>query len=131
MLLDSNLIIYAAEPRNTRLREWIAGIAPFVSAISLVEVLGYHRLNDDDRVILQRFFSATTILPVSHDVIQKAIVLRQSQKMSLGDALIAASALVHALPLATHNVADFRDIDGLDVLDPLANGNLTGADSND
>jgi predicted nucleic acid-binding protein len=39
--------------------------------------------------------------------------------MSLGDALVAATALVHRLPLATHNVDDFAWIDGLIVVDPL------------
>jgi predicted nucleic acid-binding protein len=40
--------------------------------------------------------------------------------MSLGDALIAATAIVHRLTLVTHNVTDFDWIDGLIVLDPLA-----------
>jgi predicted nucleic acid-binding protein len=32
---------------------------------------------------------------------------------------VAATALVHHLPLATHNVDDFAWIDGLTVVDPL------------
>lgn len=42
--------------------------------------------------------------------------------MGLGDALIAATALVHGLTLVTRNVKDFRRIDGLDLLDPSAIG---------
>jgi hypothetical protein len=37
----------------------------------------------------------------------------------LGDALIAATALVHNLELVTHNVADFSWIAGLRVVDPM------------
>ena len=40
--------------------------------------------------------------------------------MSLGDALIAATALELGLTLVTHNVRDYRWIAGLELLDPLA-----------
>ncbi|AVQ73833.1 hypothetical protein B5D77_23375 [Microcystis sp. MC19] len=45
MLLDSNIIIYAAQLENEFLREFIAENSPYVSALSYLEVLGYHRLN--------------------------------------------------------------------------------------
>ena len=50
----------------------------------------------------------------------RAVTLRQSRRMSLGNAIIAATALRHNLPLATHNTADFRWIGGLQLVDPLA-----------
>jgi hypothetical protein len=40
MILDSNLIIYAAGPEYPGLRRLIAARSPAVSAVSLVEVLG-------------------------------------------------------------------------------------------
>jgi len=42
------------------------------------------------------------------------------RKLKLGDALIAATALVHDLELVTHNLADFSWITGLRVVDPMA-----------
>jgi predicted nucleic acid-binding protein len=39
MLLDSNIIIYSAQPENQFLRRLIAEKAPAVSAVSYVEVL--------------------------------------------------------------------------------------------
>jgi predicted nucleic acid-binding protein len=39
--------------------------------------------------------------------------------MSLGDALIAGTALSHDLRLATHNTDDFTWIDDLAVFDPI------------
>jgi hypothetical protein len=59
------------------------------------------------------------MLPVSVDVIKKASVLRQQKKMSLGDAIIAATALLQGLTLVTHNVKDFEWINDLSVLDPF------------
>ncbi len=50
MLLDSNIIIYSVQPENSRLRQFIAEQEPAVSALSYLEVLGYHQLTADDRL---------------------------------------------------------------------------------
>ena len=47
MLPDSNIIIYAAQPEYTALRPFIEVHAPVT--ISRIEVLGYHKLMEDDR----------------------------------------------------------------------------------
>jgi predicted nucleic acid-binding protein len=119
MLLDSNAIIYATQPEHTRLREFIAAHTPSVSAVSYVEVLGYHMLSQAEEALLRQFFAASTMLPIDEDVLDQAVRLRQQHKMSLGDALVAATALVHRLVLITHNVDDFGWIDGLTLIDPL------------
>jgi predicted nucleic acid-binding protein len=119
MLIDSNIIIYASQPEHAGLREFIAAQAPAVSAVSYVEVLGYHELTATEESLLREFFAVSTMLPIDQNVLDQAVTLRRQQKMSLGDALVAATALVHRLPLATHEVADFAWIDGLTVVDPL------------
>ena len=43
---------------------------------------------------------------------------RQGRPISVEDAQIAAIAVVHGLPIATRNTADFVGIDKLDVIDP-------------
>ncbi len=120
MLLDSNIIIYAAEPQHGAVREFIAKHKPSVSAISKVEVLGYHQLRMEHQQKLEHFFQLLPVLAVSDVIIDRAVALRQTRKMSLGDALIAATALVHNLPVATANVKDYKWIDGLAVVNPLA-----------
>ena len=119
MLLDSNIIIYAALPEYSTLQDFIAKHAPAVSAISRVEVLGYHLVNANDRRNFEEFFAAATILPISDSVLSQAVRLRQIRKMSLGDALIAGTALAHKLTLVTRDTQDFQWIDGLTLLDPL------------
>ena len=49
MLLDSNSIIYAAQPEHAALRQFIEMHTEAVSIISHIEVLGYHKLTEDDR----------------------------------------------------------------------------------
>lgn len=51
MLIDSNIIIYAAKPEFAQLRQFIAKHTPLVSAVSYVEVLGFHLLSDDERTL--------------------------------------------------------------------------------
>ena len=119
-LIDSNLIIYAAQLEHEKLREYVTAKAPAVSVVSKVETLGYHKLDTDEQTFLEEFFGAATVLPVSQNVVEEAIQLRQKRNMSLGDALIAGTAISHGLRLATHNTGDFDWIDGLEVFDPLA-----------
>jgi predicted nucleic acid-binding protein len=40
--------------------------------------------------------------------------------MGLADAIIAATALVHQLPLVTRNVDDFKHVAGLEIVNPFA-----------
>jgi toxin FitB len=119
MLIDSNIIIYASKPEYTNLRRFIAEHVPSVSAISLVEVLGYHGLSEQERLYFERFFVVATILAISDDVLEQAVKLRQAKKMTLGDALIAGTAIVHNLTLVTRNVNDFKWVKNLRLLDPF------------
>jgi len=57
VLLDSNIIIYAAQPEHSQLRELIAEHSPAVSALSYLEVLGDHRLTEPQRQYFEEFFS--------------------------------------------------------------------------
>lgn len=120
MLLDSNIIIYASKPAHTKLRQFIAETVPAVSAVSYVEVLGYHRLTQEEKNLLEAFFSAAHVLAISDQVLEQAVLLRQQKKMTLGDALIAATAITYELTLVTHNTQDFEWIAGLSLLDPLS-----------
>jgi hypothetical protein len=120
MLIDSNIIIYASKPEYAQLRRFIAENAPVVSAVSYVEVLGFHQLTLDEKVLLEAFFAATVVLPITQAVLDQAVLLRQQRRMSLGDALVAASARVGNHTVVTHNTKDFIWIDGLTVFDPLA-----------
>ena len=61
----------------------------------------------------------TARLPVTPAITERAIVLMErlslSHGLGMGDALIAATALEHGLPLLTGNLKHFSPIDGLRV----------------
>lgn len=120
MLLDSNIIIYAAQPQHVDLRAFTQERSPAVSIVGLIEVLGFHRLHPSDRALFEGFFRAAEILPLTDSVVQEAIRLRQQRKMGLGDSIIAATALHHRRTLVTRNSHHFRWIPDLSLLDPFA-----------
>ena len=93
--------------------------SPAVSVISYIEVLGYHQLKEEERGFFEQFFQAAQILPLSDEIAERAVQLRRDKRMSLGDAIIAGTALVHALTLVTHNTDDFEWIRELQLFDPL------------
>ncbi|MCX7046676.1 MAG: type II toxin-antitoxin system VapC family toxin [Candidatus Sumerlaeota bacterium] len=119
MIADSNLLIYAAKPDDIVVYRWLIVELPSVSAISLVEVLGFHRFKPGEREALEELMSALQIIYPTPETFRIAVELRQQRKMSVADSLIAATALEHHEALATHNTADFSKIDKLVLFDPL------------
>ncbi len=120
MLIDSNIIIYAAKPKHPELRSFIATHTPTVSAVSYVEVLGCHKLSEQEQKYFEDFFAASFVSAISGDLSTRAVELRQLRKMTLGDALIAGTALAHRLTLVTRNTKDFEWIDNLTLLNPFS-----------
>ncbi len=118
-LIDTNVVIDAlgaempAEPRD-----FIGGMTPIVSAVTYMEALGWHKASPQQLAPLQAFLSAATVLPIDQTVVNKTVLIRQQKKIGLGDAIIAAAALLHDLILLTRNTGDFKDINGLKTLNP-------------
>lgn len=117
-ILDSNLLIYAASDAYAFLRPLLTG--SYVSGITKLEVLGYRHLTVADKLYLESVFATVTVIPVLNEVIDIAVGLRQNRKMSLGDSIIAATALLNNCELYTRNAADFVHVSGLIVIDPFA-----------
>ena len=119
MILDSNILIYAIQPNYEYLIDWILKELPSVSVVTQIEVLGYHKLSTHQRVQFEVLFDNLTILPINTAISNGAIALKQQHKMSLGDSLIAATALEYKMPLITRNIQDFQWISALTVINPI------------
>jgi predicted nucleic acid-binding protein len=50
--------------------------------------------------------------------VEASIDIRKKHKTKLPDAIIAATALVYDLVIISRNISDFKNIDGLQVIDP-------------
>lgn len=88
------------------------------SIIVKIEVLGFN----GDPLEMQKiedFLTYANILYVDDIVADKAIQLRKTyKKLKLGDALIAATALVYDLVILTRNTKDFQNITNLEYINP-------------
>ena len=120
MLLDTNILIYMAQPGGESLQAQMVSASPAASLIARVEALGFHRITAGERERMDKVFAWVEVLPVDDAVADAAILLRQARRMKLGDALIAATALLYELPLVTRNVDDFKHIAGLQIINPFA-----------
>ena len=119
MLLDSNILIYASNGTSPRAAELVAGEGYAVASITLIEVYGCKHLSPEEKEALNTVFARLIVYDLDQEVIDGAIRLRQARRMRLGDSIIAATTLCHGLRLATNNTADFADIPGLELLNPL------------
>jgi len=120
-LLDSNILIYSGEAQFAPLLlPYVTNHSNLVSAISFVETLGYHKITLAQTLYFESLFKVLNTVPVDDAIIQRAVQLRQVKKMSLGDAIIAATALEHGVELVTRNTTDFSEIFGLTVVNPIS-----------
>ena len=118
LLLDSNIIIGVVKGRF--LVSQLEKPSLIVSEITRLEIFGYHKLQVQEEKHLQQFFRNIDCLSVSKIIINQAIKFRRQKSMSVGDAIIAATAIVYDLPLSTANSKDFKHIENLELINPLA-----------
>ncbi len=118
MILDSNILIYSIKPEYAYLLTYLESQKQrsSISLISKLEVLGFYNLKLPEKAKLERLINSTNQLQVSPEVIAEAIRLRQQRRRSLGDSIIAATALLYKLPVLTNNTADFLDVEGIEVI---------------
>ena len=119
ILLDSNILIYSASEQHKDLRELIKKSEAVCSIISKLEILGYHKITAEQIKYFEAVFKVIDILPVSDEVINQAIKYRQKKSMSVGDAIIAASAKMFSCDLYTNNVEDFVNIKDFKIINPV------------
>ena len=120
---DTNIIIYIA---NGTLGENIVGNEPIVCpSIVHIESLGYPSIRSIEEQRIRELLATLTTIPLADTIIEIALKLRQGKKMSLGDSIVAATALESNSQLWTVNTKDFEHIDGLDILNPLTTVSYT------
>jgi len=117
VILDSNILIYLAN--GTLGRQSIARRDIAHASITRIEALGYSRIPANELLLLMALFDESYNLPLTDAVIERATKLRQRKKMSLGDAIIAATALENDCDLWTANEDDFGHIESLRIYNPL------------
>lgn len=119
ILIDSNIVIYSAIEKHKYPRELYDSGKVFISAITRLEDLGFHKIANAQQNYFNSLFSLTEILPTNAEIVNEAIELRRSYNQSIGDVIIAATAITKKLILYTNNDDDFNKIKNLEISNPL------------
>jgi predicted nucleic acid-binding protein len=121
VLIDSDVLIWHARG-NTRAAAAIKN-APdwYISAVSYMELVQGCRNKTELKAMQKAFKSGEAdVLSITPAISDTACVLVEryalSHSVHMADALIAATALGHGLPLLTANTKHFSAIEGLRVL---------------
>ena len=120
MLVDTDVLIWHLRgyAQATRRLDQLGSLT--LSAVSYLEVLQGMR-NKAELAAVKKMLDrrSATMLPVTEAITQRAIALLElltlSHGLQMGDALIAATALEHGLPVLTANVKHFSAVEGLEV----------------
>lgn len=120
-LIDSNTIIdYLSGNLPAKGMLWMNDVineTPVVSVIVKIEVLGYKN-SPETEALLNEFIAACIMIPLSDKIIDQTILLKKLNKIKTPDAIIAATAKSLGFTLISRNIADFKKIKELMVIDP-------------
>ncbi len=130
-LLDTNVV---SELRRSRphgaVLEWISAVPAellFVSAVTIGEIqagIEITRERDEAKAEeleawLERVIASFAVLPMDATAFREWARLMRGQQAALAeDAMIAATAIVHRLTVATRNVSDFSRL-GVELQNPF------------
>jgi predicted nucleic acid-binding protein len=118
-LIDTNVVIdYLGQKiplSGMKFMNDIIDNIPNVSVITKIEVLGFNA-SAEHYQLLSDFMNDATIIELTNNVVDTTIEIRKNYKTKLPDAVIAATALVYDLTIISRNVSDFKNIQGLKVV---------------
>ena len=72
-LLDSNLVIYSFDPKYRFLKEIVLNKNNAVSVITQIEVLGFHKISEQEKLYFEFLFGQLHILDLQHQIVQKQL----------------------------------------------------------
>lgn len=122
-LIDTNVVICVLKgnlPAKTLSR--IVPLfehAPNFSVINKIELLSHTDADEEENLKVQTLIDKSTVHHLNDSVIEMTIRVRKKYSMKLPDAVIAATAIIHNLILATRNTKDFEKIVELEIYNPF------------
>ncbi|MFI5140675.1 MAG: type II toxin-antitoxin system VapC family toxin [Sphingobacteriales bacterium] len=120
-LIDTNVVIGYLDNKlpahGMMLMHAIVDDTPNISVITKIEVLRFNTSLDAYK-ILEDFIKESSVFDLNDLVVESTISICKSHRIKLPDAIIAATALVYNLILITRNISDFKNINGLELVNP-------------
>ena len=108
-LLDSNIIIDFLNG-DKKVGDWmnkeksIHGLFSFaISMVGRIEVLSDKRLTEKQAMELEKFLDSFDSLDMNYEIARLAAMLRREKVLTLGDAIVAAAAIIRKRTLVTRD----------------------------
>lgn len=98
LLIDTNIALYLLNG-DTTIAELLDGRDVYISFITELELLGFQDITKEERSIIEDFLSNCIIIDLNQSIKEITIDLKQSYKLKLPDAIIAATSQYMNLPL--------------------------------
>jgi predicted nucleic acid-binding protein len=108
-LFDTNILVDYLNAVPQARREFQRYSEKAISIVTWMEVMV--GADGDLEAPTRHFLNSFDIVPVDEPIAERAVGLRRSDQIKLPDAVIWATAQVHAMLLVTRNTKDFPDND--------------------
>ena len=84
-----------------------------ISTVGKIEVLSDKRLTEKHAIELENFLDAFDCIPISDEVARLAAMLRREKVLTLGDAIIVATAIIRKRILVTRDKSFIKKVSNL------------------
>ena len=127
-LIDTNIIIYHFKDEiPDRAKTWIENVFSssfHISIITKIEFLGWKDYTLEQFNQASEFLSNDDVISLKENIVDETIQLRRQIRIKLPDAIIAATCIIKNYTLITRNIEDFKNVEGLDIINPFEAVNL-------
>jgi predicted nucleic acid-binding protein len=107
------------EPARQYLKRFEAGdVEGYLSIITVAELAAGQMQQEEEETKVQHLLALFTHIDLDFAIAWRGGEIRRHYQTRLADALIAATALIHHLRLATRNLQHFTPIEGLQAEKP-------------
>lgn len=124
-LIDTNVVIdYLGKKipaTGMDFMDDVVNVVPSISISTKIEVLGFNAPEEYYQLLVS-FMNDSVVLGLKEKIVDWSIEIRKKQRTKLPDVIIAATAIAYDLVLITRNVSDFKNIDGLKIINPYKLG---------
>ena len=118
-LLDTNAVVYyiGGEPRalETLIPIMQSDASIILPSVVITELWSGKYTPSVEIKVIEEFIASLLILSLDGQLARSAGIIRRNYNLSIGDAMIAATALAWGATLLTRNVRDFKHVPNLSI----------------
>ncbi len=118
LLLDTNAFIYFFEGRKQITSLVVEAPTIYFSVITEIELLSATQVNDNELTQIRQFLNLCQSVSLTPEIIAQTIYIRRNYRLKVPDAIIAASAIVLDLSLASADT-QFARVKGLQLISDI------------